>query len=346
MIFKNMEIPIIQGGMGIGVSLGNLAGHVALQGGMGVISAANAGFTSSEFKTNSTHVNNLALAEEITHAKKIANGAGMIAINAMVASKDYVEVITTALKSGIEAVISGAGLPLNLPEITKGYNTLLAPIVSSGKAAATICKVWKRKYEVLPDFVIIEGSQAGGHLGFSLEEICNKTVKSISELLQEVKIAISQYGNIPIFVAGGILTAEQVSQFIDEGATGVQVATPFIPTIECDASEEFKKVLIEANDDDVIIVNSPVGMPGRAIRSSFTDKVADGTRIAPTYCIDCLHTCDPKTTPYCITSALISAVEGDRENGLFFCSDSAGKINKTTTVKEVIDNLLTVWRKK
>lgn len=342
---KELKIPLIQGGMGVGVSLGNLAGHVAKQGAMGVISTADSGFMEPDFWTNPISSNMRALEKEIQKAKDIACGNGLIAINAMVATTYYAESIKTAVRAGIDCVISGAGLPLELPAFVKGYDTAIAPIVSSAKAAKVICMLWDKKYQVIPDFIVIEGSEAGGHLGFSKEELLSNTVKPLHEILKEVSVSIIPFEEkykrkIPIFVAGGVYTNEDVRTYMAGGADGVQIATRFITTYECDASMAYKQVYLHAGKDDIQIVESPVGMPGRAIRTPLIEKLEKKQRIAPLKCAQCLHTCDVRITPYCITNALIEAVKGNYEEGLFFSGSSAWKLTKVVTVKELIEELM------
>ena len=246
-----LEVPIIQGGMGVGISLGNLAGHVAKNGGMGVISTAHPGYRAEDFEKNPTEVNKRELAKEIQKAKEIAKGKGMVAINAMVAITDYAQMVEVAIKNKIDAIISGAGLPMNLPGFVKGTKVKIAPIVSSGKAARLICKTWDRRYHVAPDFVIIEGSEAGGHLGFHKEDVLNKTTAKLADIFKEVKETLQPFvekyqKEIPIFVAGGVYDADDIKQFMDLGADGVQMATRFICTEECDADIKYKEAFINA----------------------------------------------------------------------------------------------------
>lgn len=342
---KDLKIPLIQGGMGVGVSLGNLAGHVAKCGAMGVISTADTGFMEPDFWKNPIQANVRGLEKEIKKAKEIAGGNGLVAINAMVATTYYEQSIKAAVEAGIDCVISGAGLPLELPTFVKGSNTAIAPIVSSAKAANVICRMWDKRYQVAPDFVVIEGSEAGGHLGFSKEELLNHTAKPLLSILQEVLDVIKpfeeKYGrSIPVFVAGGIYTRDDVNTFMNAGAAGVQVATRFIATFECDASMAYKEAFIEAGKEDIQIVQSPVGMPGRALRTPLMERLEKENRIAPKKCAACLHACDVKTTPYCITNALIEAVKGNYEEGLFFCGSNAWKIDKIISVQELIQELM------
>lgn len=341
---KYLDIPLIQGGMGVGISLGGLAGAVAAEGGMGTISAAGAGFREPDFDKNFVEANSRAIKKEIAKAKEISRGRGLVAVNIMTAMNYFEESARAAVEGGADAIISGAGLPKNLPEFTKGTDVLIAPVVSSAKAAKVICKFWDRRYETAPDFIVIEGSRAGGHLGFSAEELQDKTCETLDEILPAVKAEIAQYEqkydrNIPIFVAGGIRTADEIKHYIKNGAAGVQLATAFIGTDECDASPEYKAIMRRASNSDIKIVKSPVGMPGRALETPLIKRVADHGRIAPTMCRNCIKTCDPGKTPYCISGALIAAWCGDYENGLFFCGDDIDCIRQASTVKEVIKNL-------
>lgn len=348
---KELEIPIIQGGMGVGVSLGNLAGNVAACGAMGVISTVNAGYRENDFEISPHQANIRALKCEIQKAFELAHQKGMVAINAMVAVNHYEETIKAAVNAGINAVISGAGLPLRLPEFTKGTQTAAAPIVSSGKAAAVICKSWDKKYEVIPDFIVIEGAKAGGHLGFKVEELLQKKTQTVPEILHDVLIAIKPYESkyhrkIPVFVAGGIFDGKDMAQMVKLGASGVQIATRFIATDECDASEEYKKVIIEAKEEDTVIIKSPVGMPGRAVNTALIKKLAAGEQFHPQKCNDCLKTCPHGTkTPYCISRALIEAVKGNREEGLFFCGSNVGRVTKKVSVSSLINEIMDDWRK-
>lgn len=336
-----MEIPIIQGGMGVGVSLGNLAGHVAKNGGMGVISTAHPGYREEDFLKNTKQANVRALKQEIKKAKDISNGKGIVAINAMVAIHDYQLLIEAALEAKVDAIISGAGLPLNLPALVKGSDVLIAPIISSKKALVVILKSWQRKHQRLPDFIVIEGSKAGGHLGFHKEDLLNNNTQSLEEILLEVKTYLQEQNlSIPIFVAGGIYTGKDIKKYIELGASGVQMATRFITTHECDASEVYKEAFLQSSKEDIQLVKSPVGMPGRAIKNELTKKLEAGQNIKIKQCFHCLIPCDPKTTPYCISGALIEAVKGNKEEGLFF-SGSNGYLNKEIiSVKQLIDTLL------
>lgn len=341
---KILDLPIIQGGMGIGVSLGNLAGTVAKNGAMGVISTANPGYAEADFWTNSLQANARVLAKEIKKAKEIAQGKGLIAINAMVATKDYESAVKTAAENGVDVIISGAGLPLALPEFVGDANVLLAPIISSPRAAALICRHWTKRYKRLPDFFVLEGAGAGGHLGFSLDELENNTAQSLQQLLTDVIFSITPYGDIPVFVGGSVFDADDIKKYLALGASGVQIATRFIATVECDASNEYKQRILQAKQEDIMIVKSPVGMPGRALRSPLMQLVQQQGRIAPSKCASCLVPCNTAACPYCITSALIDGVLGKWNTGLFFCGENAHRVNEIVPVKQLLDELTQAWR--
>lgn len=342
---KQLSIPIIQGGMGVGISLSKLAGSVARNGGMGVLSSAHPGYRCHDFLRDSVNVNMREMKNEVIKAKEIAKGIGMIAVNVMVAIRDYEKMILSAIRGGCDAIISGAGLPLKLPEYVKGKDIAIAPIVSSKKALALILRQWDKKYTRTADFVVVEGSKAGGHLGFHKEDLLNDTTDSLDTILEAVLEIVKEYENkyqqaIPVFVAGGISTGKEIKHYIDLGASGVQIATRFITTEECDASKEYKEKYCNIKKEDIQLVDSPVGMPGRALNSSLIKRLANGEKIPIKHCFHCLLPCDPKTTSYCISKALIEAAKGNEEEGLFFCGSEGYRHNKITTVKEVIEELM------
>lgn len=333
------EFPIIQGGMGIGVSMHRLAGAVAAAGGIGVISGANPGYREPDFDTDSLAANLRGLAKEIQMARKIAP-KGILGVNILTATAQYADLVKTCVAEKVDLIISGAGLPKNLPELVAGSSTKIAPIVSSRKTVDTLLKLWDKRYQRTADAIVVEGPQAGGHLGFSKEDL-QGTPPELEDLVRDVLEAVKpfeeKYGiEIPVVAAGGIYTPEDAKKFFDLGARGVQMATRFIATEECDAAPEFKNAFIAATQEDVTLVVSPVGLPGRAIHSPLTRKLELG-RVPVKKCIRCLGHCDPATTPYCITSALISAVSGDVENGLIFSGANGYRIEGITTVSSIFD---------
>lgn len=343
---KALEIPIIQGGMGIGISLNQLASAVMLQGGIGTISAANPGFRKAAFKKKPLLSNLEALAEEIKKARASAKGKGLLAVNIMVKGTNYAAYVKQAVRNKVDVIISGAGLPLELPKLVKGSDVAIAPIVSSAKAAGVICRSWERKHERYPDFVVIEGADAGGHLGFSKEELVNGTHQSLAEILKEVLEVMKPYIEkakraIPIFVAGGIFTGEDIAKYVRLGADGVQIGTRFIGTYECDADDQFKQRFLDAKKDDVILTKSPAGLPGRALSTFLTTKLEQVDRVPINFCIDCLESCIPKTTVYCISEALMNAADGKLdEHALVFTGINGHRINKIVSVKSIIDELM------
>lgn len=340
---KTLEVPIIQGGMGVGISLSGLAGAVMKEGAMGVISAAHPGYRKPNFWEESKKCNCDAICEEVEKAKEIAGGKGICAVNVMVASKDYEAYIQACIDAKADAIISGAGLPLQLPDLVQDADILIAPIVSSKRAAQLILKAWDRHAKRIPDFIVIEGSEAGGHLGFKKEDLLDGTCESLDEILPQVLACVKPYEEqyqkkIPVFVAGGIYNGLDIMHFMEMGASGVQMATRFIATYECDASDAFKQAIIKADKKDMQIVKSPTGLPGRAVLTPFMQKTAI-QRIPAAKCIACMHPCTPSTTPYCISEALIHSAQGDVENGLVFAGSNAYRINKMMHVHDLIKEL-------
>lgn len=328
-------VPVIQGGMGIGVSLSGLASAVAKCGGIGIISAAQIGFREPDFTKNPLTCNLKALAEEIKKAKQMACG-GYIGVNIMVAARHYEEYVKAAVEAGADCIISGAGLPMNLPELTKGSQIKIAPIISGRKSLSVILKYWKKKYDRIPDFVVIEGPKAGGHLGFSKEELVLYEQKSYEEEVRSIiALAKETDPNMPVVVAGGVYTRGDMERYLEMGADGVQLGTRFVTTEECDASDVYKQAYIDAQKEDIVIVDSPVGMPGRAVHNDFLDKVKAGERFMRG-CRQCIKSCDPAKVPYCITEALINAVEGRLEEGLIFCGENAWRASKIEKVEDIM----------
>lgn len=338
------RLPIIQGGMGVGVSLGRLAGSVAREGGVGVISTAQIGFEEPDFENDQAGANITAIGRQIRKAKEIACGNGMVGVNIMVALKHYKEHVKAAVAAGADVIISGAGLPMDLPAlVSEKVHTKIAPIVSSKRAANLILKMWAHKYDRTADFIVIEGPKAGGHLGFSNEQLDNiadidfdSEIKQIIECKKDYEEKYNKH--IPVIVAGGIFDHKDVLHAIELGADGVQVASRFVATDECDASEAYKQAYINATENEVRIIQSPVGMPGRAIRNEFIRHIEKAKM--PIYkCYNCLEKCNPAKVPYCITKALIAAVKGDLQNGLIFCGANVGRINRMMSVHELMCEL-------
>lgn len=338
------RLPIIQGGMGVGISLGNLAGAIAKAGGVGIISAAQIGYREADFEKNPFEANLRAIESEYKKAREIAPD-GVIGFNIMVAMNHYKEYVLQAAKVGADLIISGAGLATELPGILTGYKTKIAPIVSGERAAKILLKMWDKKFSRTADMVVIEGPKAGGHLGFTKEEVqaitddvYEETIKKVISVVREYEEKFSR--KIPVVVAGGIFDNKDVERILSIGADGVQVASRFVATEECDADIRYKEAYINSEKEDIELVSSPVGMPGRAIRNAFTERVASGAKEKITKCYGCLRTCNPAETPYCITKALIDAVKGDVENGLVFSGAESYRIKSLETVQDVVDSLM------
>lgn len=335
--------PVIQGGMGVGISLSSLAGTVAKEGGIGIISTAQIGFREPDFAGNPLEANLRAMKKEWEKARTIAS-KGVLGFNIMVATRNYASYVKTAVEVGADLIISGAGLPVNLPELVQGTKTKIAPIVSSIKSAGVICKLWDRKYHRAPDLVVIEGPLAGGHLGFSREELEKSYNQAeYEEEIQGIITLVKGYEKkydclIPVVTAGGIYSREDVDRQFELGADGVQVATRFVTTKECDAPDAYKQAYIQAKKEDIVITKSPVGMPGRAIRNEFLKQV-EQERIPVEHCYQCLESCRPSEIPYCITKALIQAAEGNTSQALLFCGQNAWRAEKIETVHEVLCDL-------
>ena len=346
---RELALPLIQGGMGVGVSMGGLAGAVAAQGAMGTLSTADAGWNEPDFAAHPQQANLRALRREVQRAKRLAAGAGLVAVNAMVATRQYADSVRTALEAGADAIVSGAGLPLELPALAEGFEALLAPIVSGPRAAQLICRNWEKRYGRVPDFVVLEGCQAGGHLGFEEADLLSGRCTPLSRLIPEVLAALrpfeEKFGRaIPLFCAGGVATGAEMARCTRLGAAGAQLATRFIATEECDAGQGYKDVLLAARPEDLRIIHSPVGMPGRAVNSPLVQRLAAGMRQPPAHCSGCIKSCRPAETPFCITHALIEAVKGNWEEGLFFSGSRVDLVDRMRTVPDLIDELMKEWR--
>lgn len=345
------SLPIIQGGMGVGISLSGLASAVANQGGIGVIATAGIGMLEPDFATNFSEANKRALRKEIRKAKKMTRG--IIGVNVMVALSDFYDIIKVAIEEEADLVLLGAGLPLRnlkvlLPDKLKENKTKVIPIVSSARAAKVIFQYWQKNYQHIPDGVVVEGPLAGGHLGFKKEQINNSSF-SLEKLLPEIISVIKTYEehfnkNIPVIAAGGIYTGADIYKYIQLGAQGVQMATRFVATYECDASLKFKENYLKCKKEDLIIIDSPVGLPGRAINNKFLEEVSAGIR-KPFKCPwRCLKTCNLENSPYCIALALTNAQQGKLEDGFSFAGANAYRVKKIISVKELINTLVEEYK--
>lgn len=335
--------------MGVGVSLSGLASAVANEGGVGVISSAGLGLLYKQISSDFLEASIYGLKEEIRLARE--KSKGIIGVNIMVAMSNFVDMVKTSIAEKIDVIFAGAGMPLELPSyLTTGSTTKLVPIVSSARAAKLICEKWIGKYNYLPDAIVVEGPKAGGHLGFKTDQIEDETY-SLERLIPEVVSAMKpfekQFGRkIPVIAAGGIYTGEDIYNIMKLGAAGVQMGTIFVTTNECDASDGFKQAYLGAKQEDIGIIKSPVGMPGRAIFNDFLEKVRQGKKQPITCPFKCIRTCDVSSSPYCIIIALINAVKGNFSGGYAFAGTNAFKATSIISVKETFNNLLQEFREK
>ena len=340
-----IEIPIVQGGMGVGISLSGLASAVANAGGIGVIATPGIGQFESDWDTNPREANIRALRNEIRKAKT----GGIIGVNVMVALSNFNELVQCSVDEGVNVLFLGAGLPLGLPKTLPldrlgELATKFAPIVSSARAAKLVFRAWQKRYNHVPDAVVVEGPLAGGHLGFRKDQIDNPDF-ALEKILPEVIAVVKPYEeqfnrSIPVIAAGGIYTGADIHKFMELGAKGVQIATRFVATHECDAFMEFKEAYLNCKKEDIVIIDSPVGLPGRAIQNQFLERVSSGVKETFKCPWKCLKTCDFKNVPYCIALALTNAKKGNMEGGFAFAGANAYRVNKIISVKELIGTLV------
>lgn len=338
----DLEMKLIQGGMGIGISGGGLAGAVGNEGGAGIIASVGLGIAEMSknynYKKDYAKSNQKALRNEIRKARKITKG--VVGVNIMYALSDYKNLIKTSVEENVDLIISGAGIPRDLPQHLNGKKIKLVPIVSSARVAKIICRSWIR-FGHAPDAIIVEGPKAGGHLGYSKANLDNPDFvsKGLEKILPEVLKTVSEYGNIPVIVAGGIFYGSDIKRFLNLGAAGVQMATRFVPTYECDADNRFKQAYIDCKEEDIIIIDSPVGMPGRAIKNRFLEEIGSGKKQKFNCNYHCLKTCEPNKSLYCIASALVNAQGGEFEKGFVFAGSNAYKCREIVSVKDVFESL-------
>ncbi len=342
------RLPIVQGGMGVGISLHRLASAVAEQGGIGVIAGAMIGMKEPDVGSDPRGANIRALSREIAKARELTNG--ILGVNIMVALTDFAQLVRTSIEQRADIIFSGAGLPLEMPkylleaceEKREEFRTKLVPIISSARAASVICKKWLSRYSKLPDAFVLEGPKAGGHLGFKPEEI-DAPEHSLEVVLPQVLDAVKTFEDqsgraIPVIAAGGVFSGEDIHKYLSMGASGVQMGTRFVATHECDADERFKRSFVEARAEDVTIIKSPVGLPGRAIRNRFIEAVEQGKKNFR--CIfQCISTCNPEKSPYCIAAALLNAMRGNLEKGFAFTGANVSRVSSIISVQELMDSL-------
>ena len=343
----SIRVPIIQGGMGIGISLSKLASAVANMGGIGIISTVGIGLIGKQTGAGYRKSNIEAIRKEIRKARKMTSG--VLGVNIMSVLTNFSDMVRTSVEEGIDIIFSGAGLPLDLPKyLEKGMKTKLVPIVSSGRAADIITQKWQQNFNYLPDAFVVEGPKAGGHLGFKADRLMDVNNRLENLVAEVVKVAsgIKEKFNkeVPVIAAGGIFTGKDILEIMKKGAAAVQMGTRFVATKECDASDEFKNAFVNAKEEDIQIIKSPVGMPGRSIINRFLIEAGEGKR-RPAFCKNnCIKSCDPKTTSFCISEALVSAYKGNLEDGFVFVGTNADRIKGISTVREVFEELEDEYR--
>jgi len=344
-----VKLPIVQGGMGVAVSLSGLASAVANAGGVGVISSASIGMMEPDYQTNFHQANKRALRKEIQKARTLTSG--VLGVNIMMALTDHESLVKVAVEEKVDIIIMGAGLPLRIPALIEeaglsGHRTKLVVKVSSAKAARLIFQYWNNKYHYVPDAVVVEGPLAGGHLGFKMEELAGEAVVPLRRLVEETITAIrpfeQSHGNeIPVIAAGGIYTGKDMFDIMQAGAKAVKLGTRFVTTHECDAALAFKETYVACSEDDITFISSPVGLPGRIIRNEFSRQILAGNT-KPFKCAwHCLSSCNYKEAPYCISQVLFNAARGNMSEGFAFAGAKAYKATRIQSVDEVVHELIT-----
>jgi NAD(P)H-dependent flavin oxidoreductase YrpB (nitropropane dioxygenase family) len=333
--------PIIQGGMGVRVSKANLAAAVANAGCAGVIASVGLGGYEHSPRADFAELDRIALRAEIRKARQMSTG--VIGVNTMVALTDYESLVSVCVEENVDMIISGAGLPLHLPGYTAGTKIKLIPVVSSARSLKIIHKKWMKDFNRCPDAVIIEGPRAGGHLGYSMDQIEQDT-PALEDILADVlQFVQSLPVPIPVIVAGGIFTGEDMAHYLKLGAAGVQMATRFVCTDECDVDIRFKQAYLDAGPDDITLIKSPVGLPGRVIRNAFVEKIKNGQTMPFKCKYQCLRTCNPSTAPYCIAEVLAKASEGNMDEAFAFAGSNACRCNEIVPVNTLIQTIMTEY---
>jgi nitronate monooxygenase len=336
-----IELPIVQGGMGVGVSKAGLAAAVSKAGGLGVIASVGLGDYENN-KRDYEVTSRQALVDEI---RKVKDQNLPVGVNIMVALSNYTSLVAASVEAGADVIFSGAGLPLKLPGYVKDSEIKLVPIVSSGRAAALICKTWLKRTGRLPDAMVVEGPLAGGHLGFSSQSLLDGTAGLLESLADEVIRFIAPYTEnsgraIPVIAAGGIYTGQDIARFLNIGAAGVQMGTRFVGTYECDAHETYKQAYINAEEKDIVVIQSPVGLPARVIRNAFVDKSLSGVKQRFSCEYRCLLTCDARKANYCIGEALSNSSKGVLDEGFVMCGKNAHRVRKLVSVPQLFDEVI------
>ncbi|RKY30793.1 MAG: nitronate monooxygenase [Candidatus Omnitrophota bacterium] len=337
-----IDIPIIQGGMGVRVSTASLASAVSNEGALGVIASVGLGEESKEDMTYEER-SKIAFREMIRETKRLTNRK--FGVNIMYALTNYDDLVNIAVEEEVGAIITGAGLPLHLPALVKNSMPKLIPIVSSARAAEIILRTWFKRYQKLPDAFIVEGPLAGGHLGFSYSEAMGIEQIFLEDIVGEVVNLVKEYKRsqnkeIPVIAAGGIFTGADIAQMLKLGASGVQMATRFVCTSECDVSEKYKEAYLKCKQEDIVVILSPAGMPARVIKNEFVERIQAGEKMKFECPFKCLKSCDPYSANYCIAQALVNAYRGNLDEGFAMCGANAYRLKEIVSVKELIYELI------
>ena len=339
-----VKYPLIQGGMGVRISAGSLAGHVAKCGGVGLVAAPGVALNSPFYTgDNYMEADAAAFKAELQKAYAIAPD-GVIGVNVMVALSDYEQLVVAAIEGGAKVVVCGAGLPMTLPGLTAhAPDVALVPIVSSVRAAQLIAKKWDKGYNRLPDAVVVEDPDtAGGHLGEKMENIGTGDYDQYATVRGVKEFFLTEYGiDMPVIAAGGIWDRADLLHALEQGADGVQMASRFVPTVECDADDAFKQAYLDCKKEDIGLIMSPAGLPGRAILTNQED-IALYDQLRGSVCTTgCLKKCSFKESGerFCIVKALDRAQRGDVDTGLIFCGTNAWKADRIGTVQDIFDEL-------
>ncbi len=346
-----IPIPIIQGGMGIRISTAPLVSAVSNNGGMGILASVTLGESEPDFKTNYVEANSRALRKEIKKIKEMTDRP--FGVNIMCMLSDYESLVEVCKEEKIAAIFSGAGLPSNLPELLDGIDIKKVPIVSSAKAANLICKIWDKKYSTIPDALVVEGPKAGGHLGFKMEQLnqyndddekgtsaidLDNILKDVLEII--IKFEEKYNRKIPVIAAGGIFTGKDIARVMNFGVSGVQMGTRFVCTVECDVSDTFKQTYINSSKEDIKIIMSPLGYPGRVILNPFMKRVLEIDKIKTACSFRCIKNCKADKVNFCIAKALLAAQKGNMEDGLVFCGENAHRVTEILTVPALMQELV------
>lgn len=340
---RQVSVPIVQGGMGVRVSTSSLAGAVANCGAMGTIAGVGLGYGTALNEKDYYQASIDSLRFEIRRARELSKG--VIGVNVMVALTNYDDLVKVANEEKVDYIASGAGLPLHLPGLVDNKHTKLIPIISSAQAASIMIRAWKKRFNKTPDAIVVEGPLAGGHLGFKRDDLLGDHRPKLEDIFTSVlKVAKDNEaaGNprIPVIAGGGVFDGKDMAKFLRLGASAVQMATRFVATFECSVAEEFKQLYLKSKAEDAVIITSPVGMPGRAIRNEFVRQVEKGAKIPYECRYQCLRSCDPTTAPYCIAKAMFNAARGDVDNAIVFCGSNVGRVNKIVHVQDLVNEIM------